>query len=142
MIAIDTNLLVYAHRTESPFHATASRCIKELAESRSPWAVPWPCIHEFCSVVTNPRRVKKPRSATEAVDAIEKFLAMPGITLLSVPPEVTSRWLAMVRQTPITGANVFVVQLAATALVAGVSKVCTFNAVDFQRIDGIEVIAP
>ncbi len=67
---------------------------------------------------------------------------MPGMTLLSVPPEVTTRWLMLIRQAPVIGANVFDVQLAATALEAGVSKVYTFNAADFQRIDGIEVIAP
>ena len=30
MIAIDTNLLVYAHRRESSFHDRALKCIAEL----------------------------------------------------------------------------------------------------------------
>ena len=33
MIAIDTNLLVYAHRSEAPFHAQAFGCVKALAEA-------------------------------------------------------------------------------------------------------------
>jgi predicted nucleic acid-binding protein len=52
MIAIDTNILVYAHREDSPFHEKAYESILELAEGRSPWAIPWPCIHEFLAITT------------------------------------------------------------------------------------------
>ena len=34
MIAVDTNILVYAHREDSPFHDTALRRVAELAEGR------------------------------------------------------------------------------------------------------------
>ena len=46
MIAIDTNVLVYAHREDSPFHETAAACLASCAESRAPWAIPWPCVHD------------------------------------------------------------------------------------------------
>ena len=42
MIAVDTNLLVYAHRRDSSFHEPAAAAIRDLAESRAPWAIPWP----------------------------------------------------------------------------------------------------
>ena len=32
MIAVDTNILVYAHREDSPFHDAAFRRVAELAE--------------------------------------------------------------------------------------------------------------
>jgi predicted nucleic acid-binding protein len=32
MIAVDTNILVYAHREDSPFHERAFLCIKGLAD--------------------------------------------------------------------------------------------------------------
>ena len=47
MIAMDTNILVYAHREESPFHAADAECLARRAEGRSPCAPPWPCLHEF-----------------------------------------------------------------------------------------------
>jgi predicted nucleic acid-binding protein len=34
MIALDTNLLVYAHRSETPFHAAAAKLVAALAEGR------------------------------------------------------------------------------------------------------------
>ena len=139
---LDTNVLVYALDEESPHHGRSRAVMERAANGEGSYCITAQTLAEFFSVVTNPRRVREPRSAAEAVDAIEAFLTMPGIILLSVPPGVTTRWLALIRQAPVTGAKVFDVQLAATALEAGVSKVCTFNAAHFQRIGGIEVIAP
>jgi predicted nucleic acid-binding protein len=60
MIAVDTNLLVYGHRRDSDWHGRAAALIRELAEGAGPWAIPWPCIHEFLSIVTHPR-IYRPR---------------------------------------------------------------------------------
>ena len=53
MIAVDTNILVYAHRRDSEWHEKAYRLIQSLAEGSAPWAIPWPCLHEFLAVVTH-----------------------------------------------------------------------------------------
>ena len=55
MIAVDSNILVYAHREDSPWHAASLQCLTGLAEGRAPWAIPWPCIHEFLAITTHPR---------------------------------------------------------------------------------------
>jgi uncharacterized protein len=47
VIAVDTNLLVYAHREDSPLHGVALARIEALAEGCGTWAIPWPCLHEF-----------------------------------------------------------------------------------------------
>ena len=62
MIAVDTNLLVYAHREDSPWHDAAYGSIVELAEGRGPWAIPWPCLHEFLAIVTHPKIYAPPTS--------------------------------------------------------------------------------
>ena len=64
MIALDTNMLVYAHRRESSFHESAKQRIAELAASGAAWAIPWPCLHEFYAVVTN-LRAFRPASTIE-----------------------------------------------------------------------------
>ncbi len=83
MIAVDTNLLVYAHREDSPWHAAAYTRIAELAEGRSPWAIPWPCIHEFLAIVSHPRIYAPPTPLAAAVDQVEAWLAAPSLVLLS-----------------------------------------------------------
>ena len=55
MIALDTNILVYAHRADSPWHEAAYQSIVNLAQGEAFWGIPWPCIHEFLAVVTHPR---------------------------------------------------------------------------------------
>ena len=45
MIAVDTNILVYAHRADMVWHKAASGLIKMLAEGRTPWAIPSPRLH-------------------------------------------------------------------------------------------------
>jgi len=55
MIAVDANVLVYAHRRDSPFHDQAMKTMGQLAGSPADWAIPWPCLHEFFSIATNPR---------------------------------------------------------------------------------------
>ena len=63
MIAVDTNVLVYAHRRETEVGDQAHAVVKELAEGDRPWAIPWPCCYEFLSVVTN-RRIWRDAATT------------------------------------------------------------------------------
>ena len=83
MIAVDTNLLVYAHREDSAWHDAAYTRITELAEGRAPWAIPWPCIHEFLAIVTHPRIFIPPTPLEAALDQVEAWLESPSLLLLS-----------------------------------------------------------
>jgi len=40
MIAVDTNILVYVHHEDSPWHMAVFACLAELAEGRPAWAIP------------------------------------------------------------------------------------------------------
>ena len=60
MLAVDTNILVYAHRADAHFHQAARRCMTTLAEGRAAWAIPWPCVHEFVGIVTRQRLFDPP----------------------------------------------------------------------------------
>ena len=62
MLAIDTNILVYAHRSEMPLHSQADDMMRQITESRAPWGLPVPCISEFLRVVTHLRAFENPSS--------------------------------------------------------------------------------
>src|SRR5437867_4319682 len=51
MVAVDTNLLVYAHREDATWHKEAGANLLELANGNERWAIPWPCVHEFLAIV-------------------------------------------------------------------------------------------
>ena len=50
MIAVDTNILVYAFRTDSRHHSRARAAVESVANGRAAWGIPWPCVHEFLSI--------------------------------------------------------------------------------------------
>ncbi|MGH2669408.1 MAG: TA system VapC family ribonuclease toxin [bacterium] len=83
MTAVDTNLLVYAHREDAEWHEEALRCVTELAEGPSTWAIPWPCVHEFLAIVTHPRIYAPPSPLGIALDQVEAWLTSPTLVLLS-----------------------------------------------------------
>lgn len=67
MIALDTNILVYAHRAELPHHAAARSLVMQLASGTTPWAIPWPCLYELVKVVTHPRVFRPPTPLADAM---------------------------------------------------------------------------
>ena len=86
MIAVDTNILVYAHREDSPFHGAAFERVAELAEGRAAWSIPWPCVDEFVSVVTHPRIYAPPTPLALALDQVDAWLESPTLVLLAESP--------------------------------------------------------
>ncbi len=71
MQALDTNILIYAHRPESPLHRRALEVVQTLATSPAEWAIPWPCLHEFYGVVTRARVFDPPTSIDDALGQID-----------------------------------------------------------------------
>jgi predicted nucleic acid-binding protein len=82
MIALDTNVLVYAHRAESVFHERAFECVKGLAEGSRPWGIPVSCLHEFLSIVTHPKIFRPASSYEQALDQVDAWLASPVAHIL------------------------------------------------------------
>ncbi len=97
---------------------------------------------EFYAVVTDPRRVTEPRQPAEALEAIKRLIAMPGICLLPLPADIVERWIALMRNRPVRRGAAFDVQLVATMLGNGIRKIYTLNDSDFRPFDQIEVFAP
>ena len=97
---------------------------------------------EFYSVVTNPRRVARPRSPAEAISAISVLLALPGIHVLPTPAHAAAGWMALLQRHPVTGRDVFDLQLVATMQAHNVQRIYTFNTGDFGVFPELTVIAP
>jgi len=97
---------------------------------------------EFYAVVTNPRRVAAPRSASEAIGAISVLLALPGIHLLSTPARAVAGWMGLLQRRPVTGRDVFDLQLVATMLANDIRRIYTFNTEDFEVFPELTVGVP
>lgn len=82
MIAIDTNILVHAHRPEMPSHARAKAALAELARERTRFGLPFHCLVEFSGLVTKPRLFATPSSSDQVRAQIEAWLQPPNAWLL------------------------------------------------------------
>ena len=141
MIAVDTNLLVYAHREDSPWHAASAAWLASVAEGPAPWSIPWPCIHEFLAIVTHPRIYRPPTPREQAVEQVEAWLEAPGLVLLG---ETEGYWPAL-RATVLdggaVGGQVHDARIAALCTHHGVEALCSADR-DFGRYSGITLRNP
>ncbi len=141
MIAVDSNILIYAHREDSAFHDAANRCMGELAEGMSPWAIPWPCIHEFLAVVTHPRRYAPPTSIAAALDQVDAWMESPGLVLIG---ETSHHWPALrgaIQAGRIAGPAVHDARIAALCIEHGIDELLTADR-DFGRFAGLSTRNP
>lgn len=141
MIAVDTNLLVYAHRAESEWHERAAGCIRELAEGRASWAIPWPCIHEFLAIATHPRIWDPPTSIAAALDQVDAWIESPGLALLAEGAEHWSELRAQIEAGRIAGPRVHDARIAALCIAHGISELWTADR-DFGRFSSLGTTNP
>ena len=140
MRAVDTNVLVHAFLTDSPLHAKAFEAVRELAESPAAWAIPWPCIHEFYAVVTNPKIFPRESLAEAAQRQIEVWRSSPSLQLLA---ETSSHWATLERilnGASVVGPRVHDARIAAICADHGVSGILTQDR-DFARFDAVAVLS-
>ena len=141
MIAVDTNILVYAHREDSPWHDKAYECIGFLAEGLSPWAIPWPCLHEFLAIVTHPRIYAPPTPFERALEQVDAWLESPSLVLLSESEEYWPILRAMLRNGRVSGPQVHDGRIAALCTQQGVRELWTADR-DFNRFPGMATKNP
>lgn len=125
MIAVDTNILVYAHRTDSPHHDAALEALRGLATSHRTWALPWPCLHEFLAIVTH-RRIYNPASSmADALHAVTDLMSLPRVRPLAETDEHLERLAGLVTRSGVAGPKVHDARIAALCLSHGVSELWT-----------------
>lgn len=141
MIAVDTNILVYSHREDSPWHDAAYARIAELAEGQAPWAIPWPCIHEFLAIVTHPRIYVPPTPLETALSQVDAWLESPSLLLLSESEGYWQELQPLLQTGKICGPQVHDTRIAGLCLHHGVTEVWTADR-DFSRFPGLKVRNP
>jgi toxin-antitoxin system PIN domain toxin len=141
VIAVDTNVLVHAHRRDAEWHRPARQTMQTLAEGAATWALPWPCIHEFIAIVTHPKIFVPPSTLAQALDQMDAWLASPSVVLLSESP---GHWAALREQLEagrIAGPMVHDGRVAAMCLSHGVTELWLADR-DFSRFPALTVRNP
>jgi hypothetical protein len=141
MIAIDTNILVYAHRADAPLHEAADRSVTDLAESGQSWAIPWPCLHEFLAIVTHPRIYDPPTPLQDAVQQVDCWLECPTLSLLGETPGYWDELRKSLLAGSVAGPKVHDARIASLCEIHGVSELWSADR-DFSRFPSLTVKNP
>jgi toxin-antitoxin system PIN domain toxin len=141
MIALDTNILVYAHREDSAWFRSACDCIERLCRRSGPWAIPWPCIDEFLAIVTHPRIYSPPTPLEAALDQVAAWCEAPNLFLLSESPGYLEKLSGLLKTGLVTGPQVHDARIAALCLHHGIRELWTADR-DFSRFSNLKTSNP
>ncbi len=141
MIAVDSNILVYAHREDSPWHASAYARIAELAEGQAPWAIPWPCLHEFLAIVSHPRIYNPPTPIGTAIVQVDAWLESPSVVLLSESEDYWRQLRPTLVTSRVSGPQIHDARVVALCLEHGVKELWTADR-DFSRFPSMRIRNP
>jgi hypothetical protein len=136
LIAVDTNVLIYAHRQETERHTSALRQLKALAEGDSPWGLPVFCIAEFVRIVTHLRVFTPPTDLGTALDFVDGLLESPSVRLLVPGQDYPTAFRRVCEGAEVRGNLAFDAQIVAVCVESGVRELITADR-DFARFDAI-----
>jgi toxin-antitoxin system PIN domain toxin len=141
MIAVDTNILVYAHRSDSDWHEKALDVVRRLAESDLSWVIPSHSLIEFYSIVTHPRIYNPPSTPLQAKSQIQAWLASPSLILAHSTKESVLETFIQCVDLKIKGPQVHDVRLANDCAYYGVTQLYSADR-DFTKITFMKITNP
>lgn len=139
MIAVDTNVLIYAHRRESAHHDRALGKLTALAESDAPWALPVFCLAEFVRVVTHLRVFDPPSPLSKALAFLRELLRSPSVRLLNPTAGYAAVFHEICHAAGVRGNLAFDAQIAAVCHEHGIDRLLTADR-DFARFAHLIVV--
>lgn len=139
--ALDTNILVYAHRVEAPHHRAALRLLRETVAGREPWALCWPVVYEFLRVVTHPRVFHPPTPMETAWAAVEALTGARSVVMLAETERHREILDDVLRGSGALGNVVHDAHIVALLREHGVGEIVTADE-DFRRFPGLRVTNP
>lgn len=141
MIAIDTNLLVCAHRSGAAQHGAAKRAIEEACGSRGGCGVAEQSVAEFWSVVTHPAAEGGPSTADEAAGFLRALEEDGGVVVFTPGPGFAARLVQTAIDLDVRGPRIFDLQIALCALDGGATELWTRDA-RFVKVPGLRIHDP
>jgi len=139
---LDSNILIYALDSTSVYHFEARSLREEALKDKIQACVCPQVLMEFFAVITNSRKVKTPLTPQKAREEVEKYLKATNILKIYPSDDILERMLFLLKKYEIKGVQVFDLQLVATMLANGITRIYTYNQSDFAKFGEIEAITP
>jgi predicted nucleic acid-binding protein len=140
-VFLDTNILVYATRPSSAFHAWTMTALDRALGSEPYLAISRQVLREYLAVVTRPGGGSQPLPIALALDDVVRFAK--SFRILEDGPQISARLAELCRSTAMAGRQVHDANIVATMLAYGETRLLTANGKDFVRfVPRIELVAP
>ena len=140
-ILIDTNILIRAAHRKSATHRKAIQALRTLRVRGDRICVVPQNLYEFWVVATRPISNNgldlTSNQAHRLISRIEE-----SCRVLRDPPELYDEWRRLIVSHGVSGKKAHDTRLVAAMMVHSITKILTFNADDFTRYSGIEVLQP
>ena len=141
MIAIDTNLLIYAHRTAVREHTAARRAIERASTDDRGWGISLASVSEFWGIVTHPAATGRPSTTSEAARFLRALVDDGRMEIWRPGPGFADRLLQLADDLEVRGVRIFDLQIGLTAFENGAHELWTHDR-HFVRIPGLRVRDP
>lgn len=137
-LLFDTNILVYAHNQDSPFHNKSLSLVNRVITGEIKGILTQQNLLEFYSIITDQRRITKPLSVVKAQELVEDYLKLPFDVI--APGKETIKILSLLCQkNKIKNGQVFDAYIVATMLSHQIKNIVTANIKDFLVFTEIKV---
>jgi toxin-antitoxin system PIN domain toxin len=141
VIAVDTNILVYAHLERLDRHHAARAAIERLITRGKPWAIPWPCVHEFLAVVSNRKFHADAPTTRELLGVVDLWHQAPGLRFIGIGDEHWTHLRRLLERADVSGGQIHDARIAAVCEEASVTELWTADR-DFSRFPGLRTHNP
>ncbi|MDZ4728844.1 MAG: TA system VapC family ribonuclease toxin [Xanthomonadales bacterium] len=86
MMLVDANLLIYAVDADSPHHERVRAWWEALLSGPDSVGLSWLVLLAFVRITTHARIMQHPMSVNEALGYVERWLSVPGVSVVDATP--------------------------------------------------------
>ncbi len=141
-MVIDTNVLVYAAKSDAEFHTACKELLDRLIDNPSPNYLTWGTAYEFVRVVTHPRVYEVPWDPVNALSFIDNLLDTGNFFVLTETDRHLDVLTRTLEQSPgIRGSILHDIHTAVLMRENGIREIRTLDS-DFYRFPFLTVVDP
>jgi toxin-antitoxin system PIN domain toxin len=141
MISVDTNVLIYAHRSGVPEHSAARRVLQAAADDPRGWGISVTSVSEFWSIVTHPKAQGRPSKPAQAASFLRALTDSGGMQIWLPGRGFADRLTRLACDLEVCGVRIFDLQIALTAIDNGATELWTHDS-GFIRVPGLRFTDP
>jgi predicted nucleic acid-binding protein len=137
---VDTNILVYAAVSQSPFHADARQTIHSRQEAGFDLWISRQVLREYLATLSRPQTFSIPQPIEVLVKDVRKL--QDCFSIAEDGPAVTAKLLELLETLPVGGKQIHDANIVATMLAYDIRAILTHNSDDYARFADIITVSP